>query len=185
MTDLNNEKIQRTNFQYPLQFQGDIKNRFFYSLGGGVEKNHLYGITGSPRIGFAYMPVRTGNKIFRGTKLRANVATGVQELSSWRLNLRASTASCPSPKHCRHRAVPCDACRTAAFADVRCGIDQNILGEKLVFRFGLLSQRIRPSDGGEILERWSRYSDTLPAWSTSCSTHYLNFARVPGAGIER
>ena len=53
-----NEKIQRTNYEYTLQFQGDIKNRFFYSVGGGIEKNHLYGITGTPRIGLAYVPVR-------------------------------------------------------------------------------------------------------------------------------
>ena len=44
-----NEKIQRTNFEYTLQFQGDIKNRLFYSAGGAIEKNHLYpSIAGTP-----------------------------------------------------------------------------------------------------------------------------------------
>ena len=90
---IENEKIQRTNYEYTLQLQGDIKNRFFYSPGGGIEKNHLYGITGYPRIGFAYVPVRPGTKFFRGTKIRANVATGVQE-PSLGSSSPASTPNC-------------------------------------------------------------------------------------------
>ena len=43
-----NEIIQRTNFEYTLQVSGDIRNRVFYSAGGAIEKNHLYGITGTP-----------------------------------------------------------------------------------------------------------------------------------------
>ena len=39
------EAIQRTNFEYTLQFSGDIVNRVFYSAGGAVEKNHLYGLS--------------------------------------------------------------------------------------------------------------------------------------------
>ena len=35
------ETIKRTNYEYTLQFQGDVKNRFFYSAGGAIEKNHL------------------------------------------------------------------------------------------------------------------------------------------------
>ena len=56
-----------------------MKSRLFYSAGGGVEKNHLYGIAGTPRLGVSYVPVRPGSKWFRGTLLRANAATGVQE----------------------------------------------------------------------------------------------------------
>src|SRR5205823_6462868 len=43
--------VQRTNFEYNLNFQGQFKGRLFYSLGGAAEKNHLYGIAGQPRIG--------------------------------------------------------------------------------------------------------------------------------------
>src|ERR1017187_1984302 len=73
------EATQRTNFEYTLQLQGEIKSRLFYSAGGGLEKNHLYGITGTPRFGLSYAPVRPGRKWFHGTLLRANAATGVQE----------------------------------------------------------------------------------------------------------
>jgi iron complex outermembrane receptor protein/vitamin B12 transporter len=75
------EQIHRTNYEGNLQFQGDIKSRLFYSLGGSVEKNHLYGYAGEPRLGLAYVPVRPGNRMFQGTKLRANLSTGVQEPS--------------------------------------------------------------------------------------------------------
>ncbi len=41
------EQIRRPNFEYNLQFQGEFWNRLFYSAGGAVEKNHLYGIAGT------------------------------------------------------------------------------------------------------------------------------------------
>ena len=73
------EKTQRTNFEYNLQFQGEFWNRLFYSAGGALEKNHLYGVAGTPRLGLTYVPVRPSTKAFHGTRFRANVATGVQE----------------------------------------------------------------------------------------------------------
>ncbi|HEX4155906.1 MAG TPA: TonB-dependent receptor [Acidobacteriaceae bacterium] len=75
------EQLQRTNFEWDAQFQGDIKGRFFYSVGGSLQKNHLYGYAGEPRFGVAVVPVRPGNGLLHGTKLRANLATGVQEPS--------------------------------------------------------------------------------------------------------
>ena len=73
------EKTSRTNFQYNVQLQGDLKSRLFYSFGGSVEKNHLYGIAGTPRLGLAYVLVRPSRAYFHGTRLRATAATGVQE----------------------------------------------------------------------------------------------------------
>lgn len=133
-----NEKIKRTNYEYTLQFQGDIKNRLFYSVGGAVEKNHLYGIAGTPRIGVAYIPVRTSNSWFRGTKLRASAATGVQEPT---LALEFASLYTQLLEN-----DPNGAADIAAFGirqptaqrsrsyDV--GVDQNIRGERLVFKAG-------------------------------------------------
>ncbi len=75
------ERLQRTNYEWNLEFQGDIANRVFYSVGGSLQKNHLYGFAGAPRLGLAWVPVRPGPGLLRGTKLRANLATGVQEPS--------------------------------------------------------------------------------------------------------
>ncbi len=75
------ERLQRRNYEWNLEFQGDVANRVFYSVGGSLQKNHLYGYAGAPRLGLAWIPVRPGPGLFRGTKLRANLATGVQEPS--------------------------------------------------------------------------------------------------------
>ncbi len=129
-----NEKVQRTNFEYTLQFQGDIKNRLFYSAGGAVEKNHLYGIAGTPRIGLAYLPVWPRHRLFHGTKIRANAALGVQEpslaidfnslytqlLAAGKANLINSLG-----------ITPVGAERSRSY---EVGVDQSLAGERLILK---------------------------------------------------
>jgi iron complex outermembrane receptor protein/vitamin B12 transporter len=130
------QKIKRTNYQYTLQFQGDIKNRLFYSFGGAIERNNLYGTAGTPRFGLAWVPVRPGNGFLRGTKLRANAATGVQEpsLSSEftslykQLSDAGDTASIAA-----YHVRPMQALRSRTY-DI--GVDQNIIGQKLILKAG-------------------------------------------------
>jgi vitamin B12 transporter len=131
-----NWKTQRTNFEYTLQFSGDIANRLFYSVGGAVEKNHLYGIAGTPRIGLAYVPVRPGTRVFRGTKLRFNVATGVvepslsEEFGSLRGALLLAGDSADVAKFNISSIGP-ERSRTLDIA-----IDQSIVGQKLILKAG-------------------------------------------------
>jgi iron complex outermembrane receptor protein/vitamin B12 transporter len=131
-----NWKTQRTNFEYTFQFSGDILNRFFYSVGGAVEKNHLYGIAGTPRFGLVYVPVRPGAGWFRGTKLRSNVATGVVEpsLSEEFYSLFTELLVAGDKTDiASYRIAPIGPERSRTL-DV--GVDQNILGSKLVFKAG-------------------------------------------------
>jgi vitamin B12 transporter len=130
------EKIQRTNFEYTLQFQGEIKNRFFYSAGGAIEKNHLYGIAGTPRLGFAYVPVRIANRWFRGTKIRANAATGVQEptLALEFASLYSELLQAGDTAAIAAYNVTQPTAERSRTYDV--GVDQNIRGERLVFKAG-------------------------------------------------
>ncbi|MDQ2833504.1 MAG: TonB-dependent receptor [Acidobacteriota bacterium] len=126
--------IKRTNFLYTLQLRGDIKHRLFYSAGGSIEDNDLYGIAGTPRFGLSYAPVRPGRRIFRGTLLRANAAEGVQEpslsanLTSLRqlLNATGNGAAISA-----YRVAPISAERSRTFDF---GIDQNIVNQKLILR---------------------------------------------------
>lgn len=74
-----NDSLERANYDYMLQIGGNFKNRIFYSLGGGIEKNQLYGTEGTPRAGLSYYAVRPGAGKFHGTKLNFNFAKGVQE----------------------------------------------------------------------------------------------------------
>ncbi len=76
-----NENLERANYDYMLALNGDYKGRVFYSLGGGIQKNQLYGTEGTPRIGVSYYPVRPGKGIFHGTKINFNFAKGVKEPS--------------------------------------------------------------------------------------------------------
>lgn len=130
------EATRRTNFEYNLQFQGEFWNRLFYSAGGAVEKNHLYGIAGTPRLGLSYVPVRPSRKVFHGTRLRANAATGVQEptlaiefASLYTQLLAAGDMADIATYH----IAPQGAERSRTY-DV--GLDQNILGEKLTLKLG-------------------------------------------------
>ena len=131
------EKIQRTNFQYNLQLQGDLKNRLFYSLGGSLQKNHLYGIAGTPRIGLAWIPVRPASSgFFHGTRLRANAATGVQEPSlsvEFSSLYRELLALGDTADVAAYRVEPLGPQRSRSF-DV--GVDQSILGQRLVLKAG-------------------------------------------------
>jgi vitamin B12 transporter len=76
-----NQTLERGNYDYTAQIQGNYKNRLFYSLGGGAEKNQLFGTVGTPRIGLVYYPVRPARGLFRGTRIRFNFANGYQEPS--------------------------------------------------------------------------------------------------------
>jgi vitamin B12 transporter len=73
------QTLERTNYDYTAQIQGDFRNRLFYTLGGSLLKNQLYGTEGNPRIGLAYYAKRPGPRFFQGTKLKFNFAKGVKE----------------------------------------------------------------------------------------------------------
>ncbi len=131
------EQIKRDNYEYNLQFQGELfKNRLFYSAGGALEKNHLYGIAGTPKLGLTYVPVRPSGKAFHGTRLRANAATGVQEPS---LSLEYNSlytellAAGDTASIAKYGVGPQGAERSRTY-DV--GLDQNIVGSKLVLKAG-------------------------------------------------
>jgi iron complex outermembrane receptor protein/vitamin B12 transporter len=126
------QRIQRTNFEYNLQFQGQFWGRLFYSVGGAVEKNHLYGIAGTPKLGLSYVPVRPSAKAFHGTRLRANAATGVQE-PSLSLQYNSLYAQLTPAQIAQFHVTPPNAERSRTY-DL--GIDQNILSSKLVLKAG-------------------------------------------------
>jgi vitamin B12 transporter len=130
------ETTQRTNFEYNLQFQGEFWNRLFYSAGGALEKNHLYGIAGTPRLGLSYVPVRPSAKFFHGTRFRANAATGVQEptLRIEFSSLYAELLAAGDTDYIEQYHVAPQGAERSRTYDV--GVDQNIIGERLVLKVG-------------------------------------------------
>jgi iron complex outermembrane receptor protein/vitamin B12 transporter len=76
------ENLERANYDYMAALNGDfLHGRIFYSLGGGIQKNQLYGTEGTPRIGVSFYPVRPGKGFAHGTKINFNFAKGVKEPS--------------------------------------------------------------------------------------------------------
>ncbi|MGA2851712.1 MAG: TonB-dependent receptor [Terracidiphilus sp.] len=72
--------IERGNYSYTFQLQGDIHERLFYTLGGGLEDNGLFGIAGTPRASLAWQVGQGGTGgLFSGTKLRASFGEGIKE----------------------------------------------------------------------------------------------------------
>jgi vitamin B12 transporter len=72
--------IKRGNYSYTLQLEGDIRNRLFYTLGGGIEDDGLFGFAGTPRASLAWQVVRGSTGRFsNGTKLRASFGEGIKE----------------------------------------------------------------------------------------------------------
>jgi iron complex outermembrane receptor protein/vitamin B12 transporter len=64
--------IERSNYDYTFQLQGDILNHVFYTVGSGLEDNGLFGFAGTPRASLAW-------KVAGGTKLRASFGKGIKE----------------------------------------------------------------------------------------------------------
>jgi vitamin B12 transporter len=130
------QKVQRTNYSLTGQLQGEIAGRFFYSLGGGVEKNHLYGITGTPRLGISFAPVRPGTGWFHGTLFRFNAATGVQEPSlalEYNSLYRLLLQNGDTADIAKYHVTPAGPEKSRTYDG---GVEQNIRGEKLVLKAG-------------------------------------------------
>ncbi len=131
------EQIGRTNFQFNLQLQGSLLSRLFYSFGGAVEKNHLYGIAGTPRLGLAYDAVRpSASRYFHGTRLRVNAATGVQEPSlatEFSSLYRTLLGLGDTASLAAYHVEPLGPERSRTFDT---GIDQNIVGDRLILKAG-------------------------------------------------
>jgi iron complex outermembrane receptor protein/vitamin B12 transporter len=73
--------VERTNFDYLAAVHGDYKSRFFYTLGGSLERYSLFGTQTSPRAGLSYYALRPRSGIFSGTRILFNFGDAVREPS--------------------------------------------------------------------------------------------------------
>jgi iron complex outermembrane receptor protein/vitamin B12 transporter len=129
------ESTDRRNYDVDAALNGDFKNRLFYSLGGGVEKNHLFGVQTGPRLGVAWYPFRPGAGLVQGTKLRANFSKGVQEpdLNSQFFSLDAFLLQqgIPSATVSQYHVAPIGA-ETSRSYDA--GVEQSLLSERVLLK---------------------------------------------------
>ena len=141
------QAAERGNYEYTAQFSGQFKNRVYYQLGGGLQKNHLYGVKGTPRAGVAYYLQRPGAGTFQGTKLTFNFSKGVQEpsLSDQFGSLYDTLLTQPGGEQAIEQAhisqIGAEQARTYDG-----GVEQSMLSEKMLAARHLLPQRIRQPD---------------------------------------
>ncbi|HZP03508.1 MAG TPA: TonB-dependent receptor [Terracidiphilus sp.] len=90
--------IERGNYSYTVQLQGDLRSRLYYTVGSGLEDNGLFGFAATPRGSLAWQVTNgTQNGLFSGTKLRASFGKGIKEpsISTQTTSLFALLASLP------------------------------------------------------------------------------------------
>jgi vitamin B12 transporter len=72
--------VSRGNYNYTLQISGDLRNRFYYNVGTGLEDNGLFGFAATPRASIAYYLARpSASGWWSGTKLHASFGKGIKE----------------------------------------------------------------------------------------------------------
>jgi vitamin B12 transporter len=76
--------IVRSNYSYTGEVHGNLGNRFYATLGAGVEDNAVFGVVPTPRASVAYYLVRprSGGRL-SGTKLKANYGQGIKEADTF------------------------------------------------------------------------------------------------------
>lgn len=180
------EVAKRRNFEYNAEFQGELFNRLFYSLGGAVEKNHLYGIAGTPRIGLSFVPVRPAGGFMHGTRLRANAATGVQEptLSLEYASLYKQLLLAGDTADIRAYHIGPQTAERSRTYDI--GIDQNVFGEKFVLKAGyfhnVFDRQLEAVNSAALVQ----YFNYPFIYNTTLYSAYLNSLayRAQGAELE-
>ncbi|WP_263409847.1 TonB-dependent receptor [Terriglobus tenax] len=127
-------KANRGNYGYTLQMQGDFASRVFYSLGGEIEKNALFGLVGVPKFGIAWYPVAPGNGFAHGTKVRFNFSKGVQEptlteqfSSLYQLLINSGNTAAISTYH----VTPMNALRSRSYEG---GVEQSLLSQRGIIK---------------------------------------------------
>jgi vitamin B12 transporter len=73
------EATDRANYDYLAAVRGDYKDRFFYTLGGSLERYSLFGTQTSPRAGLTLYLLRPRAGVFSGTRVLFNYGDAVRE----------------------------------------------------------------------------------------------------------
>jgi iron complex outermembrane receptor protein/vitamin B12 transporter len=126
---------ERTNYIYLASVHGDFKGRFFYTLGGSLERYSLFGTQTSPRAGLTYYAVRPRKGIFSSTRILFNYGDGVreptlaQQIGSLYTFLANCTTCIASPQQLQIGPLAAPATRT-----YEGGVEQAFWGQRIVFR---------------------------------------------------
>ncbi|MGD0940077.1 MAG: TonB-dependent receptor [Terracidiphilus sp.] len=120
---------ERTDYDYLASVHGDFKNRFFYTLGGSLERNSLFGTETSPRAGLSYYALPPRKGVFSGTRILFNYGEGVREpkLTDKFYSLYYNLPAIAQQLHIGPLAAP----NTRSYEG---GVEQTFFGERVSFR---------------------------------------------------
>jgi len=71
--------IDRRNMGFALETHGYLRQKLFYSVGSGIERNQVFGTEATPRASLAWYAFRSDRGFLRGTKLLFNFGKGIKE----------------------------------------------------------------------------------------------------------
>ena len=187
------QSTERPNFDYTAQFAGDFKNRVFYQVGGGIQKNHLYGVQGTPRASVAYYLQRPGAGVVHGTKINFNFAKGVREpsLSEQFNSLYDALLTQPGGPQAivQDNIAQIGAERDRTYDG---GVEQSLLNEKMLFRatyfhneFGDQIEYIDPFAVPQLLPNLTpAQQQQLIAYLQNTGGSYVNSMSFKAQGVE-
>lgn len=73
-------RTSRGNYSYIMQVNGSFRNRLYYSAGGGLENNAIFGFAATPRASLAYYLAKPDDHgLLSGTRLVFNFGKGIKE----------------------------------------------------------------------------------------------------------
>jgi vitamin B12 transporter len=176
------QKVGRSNYDYTLQAQGEFKHRVFYTLGGAIQRNSLYGTRGEPQLGLAGYIVRPRAGWFRGSKARFNFSKGVQEpsLATQLSSLHDALISAGDTADLIKLGVQPIGAQTSRTYEG--GADQNIYGDRAVLHFTYFhSQYGNGIEYVSVSQFNSLFHQNLPK---SLFGFYLNSQSYKAQGIE-
>ena len=73
--------VKRTNYDYRAAVHGDFKSRFFYTLGGDLERYSLFGTQTTPRAAASFYALKPRDGVFSGTRILFSYGDAVREPS--------------------------------------------------------------------------------------------------------
>ena len=176
------QRVGRSNFDYTLQAQGEIRHRVFYTLGGAIQRNSLYGTAGEPQLGLAGYILRPRAGWFHGTKARVNFSKGVQEpsLATQLSSLRDALISAGDLADLAKLNVQRIGAQTSRTYEG--GVDQNIYGDRAVLHFTYFhSQFGNGIEYVSVAQFNSLFGQNLPK---SLYGFYLNSQSYKAQGVE-
>jgi iron complex outermembrane receptor protein/vitamin B12 transporter len=129
-----NESDSRTNYDYLAAVQGDFKRRFYYHLGGSLERYSEFGTQTSSNAGLSYYVLRPRQGHFNGTRIFGNFGDALREPkltdkvgSLYEILEDANEQTTIQEFHVKPLAAP-------ATRSYEAGVEQAFLSQHLTFR---------------------------------------------------